>query len=416
MRIETCHLCSRPIYPSKGIMFVRNDAKVFRFCRSKCHKNFKMKRQPRKLKWTKTHRALRGKEMIVDQNLLLSSFQKRRNMPVKYDRDLVQATLKAMERIEEIRAKRERVFARRRLRGKERREKRRREDLKVVAEGEHLIRKELQDLEQARVDGRAEEDVLLEAQATRQLLAAPITITDGEEAMADQTWAAWILDSYAFSEADVCDCSETIDEEAVAVAFTIAYQPQTSSDSYTHHYQHRYRYPDHHHPRRTNHSCTVSAPSRIMSQQQQLSPFGPYARTGRGGAGNYHWHSDPVRRQGGGGGDDIEATAGLDLKQSSISERRQAAARLEQLQTAEALNGRLSAGPPTFGRGGAGNQTAARSAKQRLEDEQLQSEQASAERTREEVELHVLRTLQTPPGAILGHSQRSNRLLNLNAA
>ncbi|RMZ84043.1 hypothetical protein DV737_g1327, partial [Chaetothyriales sp. CBS 132003] len=166
MRIETCHLCSRPVYPSKGITFVRNDAKIFRFCRSKCHKNFKMKRQPRKLKWTKTHRALRGKEMIVDQNLLLASFQQRRNVPVKYDRELVQATLKAMERIEEIRAKRERVFARRRLRGKERREKRKREDLKVVAEGEHLIRKELQDLDQARIEGRADEAVLLEARAS----------------------------------------------------------------------------------------------------------------------------------------------------------------------------------------------------------------------------------------------------------
>ncbi|RMZ79790.1 hypothetical protein DV738_g3193, partial [Chaetothyriales sp. CBS 135597] len=178
-----------------------------------------------------------------------------------------------------------------------------------------------------------------------------------------------------------------------------------------------------------------------MFQQQQQ-----YARTGRGGAGNYHWHSDPVRRP----EDDIEAAAGLDMKQSSISERRQAASRLEQLQTAEALkssgsrrvhsysgrggagnyytasnggnegepaktsqtvNGSLS-GPRNFGRGGAGNLTAARDAKQRQEDERLQSEQASAERTREEVELHVLRTLQTPPGAILGHSQRSNRLLN----
>ena len=109
-----------------------------------------MKRQPRKLKWTKTHRALRGKEMIVDQNLLLGQFAKKRNAPVKYDRNLVQATMKAMERIEEIRAKRERVFTRRRLSGKAQRDKKRREDLKVVAEGEHLIRKELQDLEMAR--------------------------------------------------------------------------------------------------------------------------------------------------------------------------------------------------------------------------------------------------------------------------
>lgn len=106
-----------------------------------------MKRQPRKLKWTKTHRALHGKEMIVDQNLLLSQFAKKRNAPVKYDRNLVAATLKAMERIEEIRAKRERVFTRRRLSGKAQREKKRMEDLKVIATGEHLIQKELQDME-----------------------------------------------------------------------------------------------------------------------------------------------------------------------------------------------------------------------------------------------------------------------------
>lgn len=109
-----------------------------------------MKRQPRKLKWTKTHRALHGKEMIVDQNLLLSQFAKRRNAPVKYDRNLMAATLKAMERIEEIRARRERVFTRRRLSGKAQREKKRMEDLKVIATGEHLIAKELADMERVK--------------------------------------------------------------------------------------------------------------------------------------------------------------------------------------------------------------------------------------------------------------------------
>lgn len=107
-----------------------------------------MKRQPRKLKWTKTHRALRGKEMIVDSSLLLSQFAKRRNVPVKYDRNLVAATVKAMERVEEIRQRRERVFTKRRLAGKAARERKREEDRKVVAEGEHLIRKELREREE----------------------------------------------------------------------------------------------------------------------------------------------------------------------------------------------------------------------------------------------------------------------------
>jgi hypothetical protein len=44
---------------ANGLWF--SDARMFRFCRSKCHKNFKMKRNPRKLQWTKAFRKSAGK-------------------------------------------------------------------------------------------------------------------------------------------------------------------------------------------------------------------------------------------------------------------------------------------------------------------------------------------------------------------
>lgn len=93
-----------------------------------------MKRNPRKLKWTKAFRKAAGKEMTVDSTLV---FGARRNVPVKYDRDLVNRTLQAMERISEVRQRRERVFYRRRMAGKRAQELR--EARKLVAEHEHLL-------------------------------------------------------------------------------------------------------------------------------------------------------------------------------------------------------------------------------------------------------------------------------------
>lgn len=109
-------------------------AKAFRFCRSKCHRNFKMKRNPRKLKWTKSYRRNAGKEMVVDSTLL---FGAKRNEPVRYDRDLVEKTLGAMKRISEIRQRRERVFYKKRMAGKKERELA--IARKLVAENEHLL-------------------------------------------------------------------------------------------------------------------------------------------------------------------------------------------------------------------------------------------------------------------------------------
>ena len=107
MRIETCYFCSSPCYPGHGITFVRNDSKQFRFCRSKCHRNFNKKRNPRKVAWTKAYRRTRGKEMAIDTTF---EFEKRRNRPVKYDRDLMGKTIVAMQRVDEIRTRREVQF------------------------------------------------------------------------------------------------------------------------------------------------------------------------------------------------------------------------------------------------------------------------------------------------------------------
>lgn len=109
MRVDRCCFCGGPQYPGHGIEFVRNDCKVFKFCRSKCHKQFKHKRNPRKTRWTKAYRKVAFKELTVDPTFEL---EKRRNLPVKYNRNLWQQTQEAMKRILEIRKRRQEHFAR----------------------------------------------------------------------------------------------------------------------------------------------------------------------------------------------------------------------------------------------------------------------------------------------------------------
>ncbi len=117
MRIHKCYFCSSPIYPAHGVMFVRNDCKVFRFCRSKCHKNFNLKRNPRKMKWTKAYRKSAGKEMTVDSTF---DFEKRRNRVQKYDREIMGQTIRVMKKVEKVREKREQRFYERRMKSAQR--------------------------------------------------------------------------------------------------------------------------------------------------------------------------------------------------------------------------------------------------------------------------------------------------------
>ncbi|KAL2937625.1 putative ribosome biogenesis protein RLP24 [Bienertia sinuspersici] len=118
MRIETCWFCSSKIYPGHGIQFVRNDAKIFRFCRSKCHKNFKMKRNPRK-----------------DSTF---EFERKRNRPERYDRSLAENTLKAIKTIDKVRAIRSESHIKNRMKGNKRREQARAR--KEVEQGIHLVK------------------------------------------------------------------------------------------------------------------------------------------------------------------------------------------------------------------------------------------------------------------------------------
>uniref|UniRef100_A0A6P4AWP4 probable ribosome biogenesis protein RLP24 n=1 Tax=Ziziphus jujuba TaxID=326968 RepID=A0A6P4AWP4_ZIZJJ len=119
MRLEKCWFCSSTVYPGHGVQFVRNDAKIFRFCRSKCHKNFKMKRNPRKVKWTKAYRRLHGKDMTQDSTF---EFERKRNRPERYDRNLTENTLKAIKKIDKVRATREAKHIERRMTGKKAKE------------------------------------------------------------------------------------------------------------------------------------------------------------------------------------------------------------------------------------------------------------------------------------------------------
>ncbi|XP_786936.1 probable ribosome biogenesis protein RLP24 [Strongylocentrotus purpuratus] len=155
MRVEKCYFCSSPIYPGHGIHFVRNDSKIFRFCRGKCHKAFKKKKNPRKVRWTKAFRKGAGKELAVDNSF---EFEKRRNIPVKYERELWQKTITAMARVDEIKQRREGQHIINRLKkGKELRKQR---DILEVKKSIHLIKSPAAGLKER----RAEEVQVIEEQ------------------------------------------------------------------------------------------------------------------------------------------------------------------------------------------------------------------------------------------------------------
>jgi len=157
MRIETCYFCSSKVYPGHGVEFVRNDCKIFRFCRVKCHKAFKRKKNPRKVRWTKAFRKAAGKELAIDPSF---EFEKRRNVPVKYNREIWEKTLEAIKKVTEIKEKRQDHFVLQRLR--KGREVEIQMDVKDVQRNISLIRSPAAGLRERRAKEDAEESALMD--------------------------------------------------------------------------------------------------------------------------------------------------------------------------------------------------------------------------------------------------------------
>jgi len=78
-----------------------------------------MKRNPRKVEWTKAFRKAHNKDLTVDTTIAL---EQRRNRPEKYNREKMFVTLKAMQRIADVREKREKQFYENRMKGKKKQE------------------------------------------------------------------------------------------------------------------------------------------------------------------------------------------------------------------------------------------------------------------------------------------------------
>jgi large subunit ribosomal protein L24e len=98
--------------------------------------------------------------MVVDTTL---TFAARRNVPVRYNRQLVETTLKTMARVSEIRAKRERQFYKQRMAGNK--AKRLADDRKLVEENQHLLPPEERTIKSAlyeEEDEDLEDDIALD--------------------------------------------------------------------------------------------------------------------------------------------------------------------------------------------------------------------------------------------------------------
>lgn len=61
-----CSFCGKEYDLHRGVTFVLNDGRIFRFCSSKCKKNHELGRDSRKVKWVKKRKKV--KKVVEKQN------------------------------------------------------------------------------------------------------------------------------------------------------------------------------------------------------------------------------------------------------------------------------------------------------------------------------------------------------------
>jgi large subunit ribosomal protein L24e len=86
------------------------------------------------VRWTKAYRKTHSKEITADACL---EFEMKRNVPVKYSRELWTKTRSAIKRVEEIKTRRQGHFIRKRMKVAKKLSKE--EDVKEIEKSMHLL-------------------------------------------------------------------------------------------------------------------------------------------------------------------------------------------------------------------------------------------------------------------------------------
>mmetsp|Transcript_35711 Transcript_35711/g.69965 ORF Transcript_35711/g.69965 Transcript_35711/m.69965 type:complete len:121 (+) Transcript_35711:61-423(+) len=118
MKFKKCSICGIGIYPGHGSVLIKNNLKIFRFCRSKCRKLFLLKKNPAFLRWTSLSRTIRGLKVNLKMDFTENIKNKFFFLKKKYNIFLTLQTLYLYKKMEKIKYNRNIDFKIKKLKNK----------------------------------------------------------------------------------------------------------------------------------------------------------------------------------------------------------------------------------------------------------------------------------------------------------